>query len=91
MPLYTFYFDYQGGTYVSQVCAGTYKAAPKVWAEKLDLNGIVKNATPKTKQNLIEAVQLDTPVLLEGQINSWCISVRFDNNFGLVHYTQTAE
>ena len=91
MPLYTFYFDYEGGTYVSQIRARTYKAAIKAWAEKLNLNGIVINATPKTKQNLIEEVQSDTPVLLEGQINSWCRSLHFDNNFGIVHFTQTAE
>jgi hypothetical protein len=88
MQLYTFFLDYRGGTYVSQVSAPSPALALKVWAETLSKTEIEKLG-PKSKSDLIEKVQLDTPTALEGIKHTWCCSIVLRGHLALIHFTQT--
>ena len=90
MPLYTFYLAYKGGTYISQIRARTHKLAPKVWAENLNLKEIVGIGS-KSKKAIIERLQLDSPILLDGIKNTWCCTALLEGKLALVHFTETVE
>lgn len=89
MPLFTFYFDYKGGTYISQVRARSYRSAPKIWARKLDASSIPK-LEEDFNNKLIKSVSEVPPVALNGIINTWCCGLLFIRR-GIVHFTQTTE
>jgi hypothetical protein len=90
MPLYTFFLDYHGGTYISQVRARSHISAPKVWAEKLDLSQI-KGFNEELRQQLLEDLQRETPVSLEGIKYTWCCTSTMKGHLVLIHFTQTTE
>lgn len=88
MPLYTFFLEYKGGTYVSQVHAGSAPLAIKVWAEKfLELN--VPGLGIKSKSKLAEQALCDAPIALDGLKNTWCSSALVRGHLALIHFTQT--
>ena len=89
MPLFTFFFEYQGGTYISQVHARSYRTAPKVWAEKLDLTQI-PNAERHLKEKLLKSLELLTLVPTDGVTKTWCCDFLYTKGT-TVHFTQTVE
>ena len=89
MNLYTFFLEYRGGTYISQVLAENFKTAPKIWAEKLSLTQIAdleENFTGK----LAESIKFDLVVPVDGMINTWACSLVYIDG-ATVHFTQTAK
>jgi hypothetical protein len=86
---FTFYLEYKGGTYISQVRARSYKSAPKAWAEKLDLTDISK-PEKDFKVKLLKSIDEETPVPIDGISKTWCCSMLYLND-ALVHFTQTSE
>lgn len=89
MPLFTFYLEYKGGTYISQVRAQSYKSAPKIWAEKLDTTAI-SQPEKDIKIKLLKSVEEEIPIPIEGISKTWCCSLLHLNN-ALAHFTQTCE
>jgi len=94
MPLFTFFAEYKQGTYVRQVEAADYKAAPHAWAAQLDVSAIEGlNAT--SWQDVIASMKAYQS---EGEIvelthihNVWCLSAIIEDSLLLVHYVLTEE
>jgi len=87
--LYTFFLDYKGGTYVSQVKASSPVKALTAWAEALDYTK-VDGFTSSAKKKLTEAIN-QPPTRLEGVKNTWCCSALLRGHLALIHFTQTKE
>jgi hypothetical protein len=90
MPLYTFFLDYRGGTYLSQVSAPSPIKALRVWAERFDPTP-VPGLGPKSKEELIRAARLDRPVAIDGVKKTWCSVALLRGQLALIHFVQTAE
>ena len=86
--LYTFFLDYKGGTYVSQVKAPSAIHALTAWAEALDYTK-VDGLSSSANKDLIE--QIDQPTRLEGIRNTWCHSALLSRHLALIHLTKTKE
>jgi hypothetical protein len=87
--LYTFFLDYKGGTYVSQVRASSPLKALTAWAEALDytkVNGLSRRARAKLAEKMN---QPPTPV--EGVKNTWCCSALIRGQLALIHFNETKE
>jgi hypothetical protein len=88
MPLYTFFLEYSGGTYVSQVRARSSLLAMKAWAGKLiELN--VPGLGLRSKSDLADKILRDAPTALDGLKNTWCSSALVRGHLALIHFTQT--
>jgi len=88
-PLFTFYLDYRGGTYISQLRARDYLEAPTAWAKKLDLRQI-PNASERFRDNLLKSLEFEKPVPLNGVDSTWCCALIYASR-AILHFTQTAE
>ncbi len=87
--LYTFFLDYKGGTYVSQVKASSPRRALAAWAETLqeaDINGLGSSA----KKKLINQIN-QPPTPLNHIKNTWCYSALLRGDLALIHFTMTKE
>lgn len=90
MPLYTFFLEYRGGTYVSQVSARSSPLAMKAWARKfMEMN--VPELGARSKSDLVEKILRDAPTTLDGLKNAWCSSALVRSHLALIHFTQTEE
>lgn len=90
MALYTFFLDYQGGTYLSQARAETFHDAAKVWAEEGDFEHIAKVGS-RFQDELLTSIESEKPVQIEGLAKTWCLTFTIADELALVHFTQTAE
>ena len=90
MPLFTFFLDYRGGTYIRQAKARSPEAALKTWASNLDCNGI-QGFGPKRKKQLARELSSDEPVAIEGIQNAWCADAIVGGHLALVHFVRTAQ
>jgi hypothetical protein len=94
MPLFTFFADYKQGTYVGQVEAADYKAAPYVWATWFDISGI-ESLTHTSWQEVIVSIrdhQTEGDIVeLSSTHNVWCLSTIVENSLLLIHYVLTDE
>jgi hypothetical protein len=92
MPLYTFFFEYDRGTYISQIVASSYRTAPNSWAKKFDL---YKNPEYKKyfergfEKRLQESIELNLCSPIDSVVNTWAFETMFSRP-SLLHYTQTA-
>ena len=89
MNLYTFFLEYAGGTYISQVYADDMLEAPTTWLETLNQEVIV-NAGADFKHKLLESLEMN-PTPLEDIENTWSFSGLIDDNLALIHFTQTVK
>jgi hypothetical protein len=88
MPLYTVLLDFKGGTYVSQCRATSPSAAIRKWARELQTDAI-SGIGKLGKSQLIDDVQSDDPVALEGLSNTWCHSALVRGHLALINIVQT--
>jgi hypothetical protein len=88
MPLYTFFLEYRGGTYVSQVRARSSPLAMKAWAGKF-MEMKVPGLGARSKSDLVEKILRDAPTTLDGLKNIWCSSALVRSHLALIHFTQT--
>jgi len=87
--LYTFFLEYKGGTYVSQVKASSPVKALTAWAEALDytkVDGLSRSAKGKLTEEINQP-----PTPLEGVKNAWCCSALLRGHLALIHFTETKE
>lgn len=90
MPLYTFFLEYKGGTYISQVRARSTTLAMKAWAGKfVELK--VPGLGTTTKHALAEKIGRDVPTALDGLKGTWCSSALVRGHLALMHFIQTEE
>jgi hypothetical protein len=88
MPLYTFFLEYTGGTYISQVSARSSALAMEIWAGKL-IEMKVPGLGARLKKDLVEKILGEPPTALDGLKNIWCSSALVRGHLALVHFTQT--
>lgn len=88
MPFYTFILEFEGGTYVSQVSAPSFKSAPLAWAESR-LPGEISGMHVESLRELQAAME-DEPVPLTGLVQAWCASGLVNGSLALVHFVETA-
>jgi hypothetical protein len=88
MPLYTFFLECRGGTYVSQVRARSSPLAIKAWAGKL-IELSVPGLGLRSKSDLAEKILHDDPSALDGLKNTWCSSALVRGHLALIYFTQT--
>ena len=92
MALYTFFLDYRGGTYISQVTAPDHLSAPRVWAEafQLDQNDeLAQSFEPSFRRKLSESLESDEPTSVLGLTNTWCLTVVHLDELAIIHFTRT--
>lgn len=90
MPLFTFYLDYRGGTYISQAYASTPELAPKIWAEQLQYKEVY-GIGPKGKECLLKRIESEIPVPITGIKNTWCFGTLVNGAVAEIHFTETVE
>ncbi len=90
MPLYTFFLDFKGGIYVSQVRGDSPEKAIKSWAKSLNVKAI-NGLGERSKQELIHQVKSEIPIPLENVKNTWCCTFLPMGKFLIVHFTQTED
>ena len=88
MPLYTFIMEYAGGTYISQVKAPSPKSACVKWAQGLDVSQ-VSGFGGKSKELLIGHMRDESPVSINGVVNTWCASALIRGELALINFVQT--
>ena len=86
--LFTIVMDWNGGTYIGQVRAGTSRAAISRWAKELDVREI-PGFGESSRQSLLEDLGSDPPVLLEGRVNVWCATALVRGKLALVNIVRT--
>ena len=90
--LYTFFLDFRGGSYISQVEADGVVMAAHCWALSLDVKAIT-GMGPAAKTALIRAM-VDpslTPAGVVGMTNVWCHSVVVRGHLCLVNIVKTSK
>ena len=88
--LYTFFFEFQGGTYIDQVHASDQDEAKKKWAKQLRHEEI-QGLGQRTKQLLIEDVERENATQVDRIKNAWCFTILCAGRFGLVTIVKTAD
>lgn len=88
MNLYTFFFEFEGGTYVSQVRGEAPRLAMRVWAENLETSQI-KGLGPRVKEEILQAIEAEEPVLLGGLESVWCFTLNPLGRFCIVNFVAT--
>jgi hypothetical protein len=90
MPLYTFVFEYAGGTYISQVTAASPKSAVRRWAEELPADEI-DDLGPASKARLIDEATAEPPAPINGLTNAWCVTALIRGKLALINFVKTSE
>lgn len=88
MNLYTFFMEFEGGTYISQVAAPSLKLAMRKWANSLDTTQI-KGMGPTLKKQVIQEIEGEEATPLEGLKNAWCFALSPKGKFCLVNFVET--
>ena len=90
MPLYTFLFEYAGGTYVSQVTATSPKAAVGRWAVELPADEI-DDFGPASKARLMEEAAAEAPTSVDELSNVWCLTALVRGKLALIYIVRTSD
>jgi hypothetical protein len=80
--------EFAGGTYVSQVTAPSPKSACVKSARNLDISQ-VKKLGVKGKESLVEKMNDDDPIAVDGILNAWCQSALVRGELALINLVQT--
>jgi len=90
MPTYTFFLEFQGGTYTSQVHATDFREAPAEWINNLDLAAI-PNHPATFREHVIKSLEeFEMIVPITGIKKTWSCSLIYVKGITL-HFTETAE
>ncbi len=88
MKRYTFVMDFEGGTYLSQVSAGSPEEALSGWAKNMNWNevaGAEGISVPEVMEELIDEAL--SPI--EGLVNVWCFTISPREKLGIVHVVES--
>jgi hypothetical protein len=89
---FTFFLEYKGGTYISQVTAESFVAAPSAWANQFDLHTkpeLREYFTPSFRADLIKSLDLNMISPMDGLENTWSFSAYQLSEPATIHFTQT--
>ena len=92
MNLYTFVLDYDGGTYIYQIKAGSQKNVAITWAKKLEINSI-PGLGPVSKKKIIEQMidEDNTPTPVQNTRNTWCSVFVVRGKVGIITIVRTIQ
>ena len=85
-PLFTFFLDFDGGTYITQV-AGTLEEACEKWFSTGVQN--VDELDDADKVELTRSFTNDELIRVDGVKNVWCLSGLVKERLALLHIVQT--
>jgi hypothetical protein len=94
MALYTFFLEYEGGTYISQVRATREDLATKVWASEFKLAGEKKYRKffeANFQKKLLASLDLNLISPIEGVKNTWDFSAYTLDKPATIHFTKTVD
>ncbi len=94
MDLYTFFMEFRGGTYISQVEATSERQAVKRWADQLNPQE-VQDFDEQSKEQLI----MDIPEMIEEEMvasvdsleNVWSFTYQFPKGFAFINFVKTMD
>jgi hypothetical protein len=84
--LYTFIFEFRGGTYISQTLASSLLEAILGWI-RVPPNPIWSHKLSQTE--LETFIEDRSPVALDGAVGVWCISGTINGHFALLNIVDT--
>lgn len=90
MEIYTFFMEFRGGTYISQIYAERLSDAVKLWGEKLETNDIKHLGNSGKNELLSELKDIELTVIRTVK-NVWffCLSIR--KGFITVNVVKTSQ
>jgi len=89
--LFTFFVEYKGGTYTSQIYASSVELAVKKWIADEMANIAKLSGTSPLCFEKDFGVEEVVAVKLDQCVNVWCITRSVDGKFLLVNVVATAE
>jgi hypothetical protein len=89
MHLYTFIFEFDGGTYIAQLEAHSEEQALALWAERLE-PGTIPHFTEDMKREMLAALEENGAVPINGARNTWCTTFSLGKRRGLINFVRTA-
>ena len=89
MPLFTFFLDYDGGTYAAQVEAASWREAPEKWAQQISPQ-VLAELGAGGHDDLCKQVVSSVPVALDQLESAWCMSASVNEKLALINYVRTA-
>ncbi|MBK8302482.1 MAG: hypothetical protein WBC19_08895 [Pyrinomonadaceae bacterium] len=93
MATYTFFLEYGGGTYISQIQAPSKDLAPKIWISQFDLptrRPYRKLFEKDFQKKVIESLDLNLISAIDGVINTWDFSAYGLDEPSTIHFVKTA-
>lgn len=84
MDRYTFVMEFRGGTYISQVEAGSLTLAIEKWSNSIDTKQI-KHLGSIGKSMLIKELESEDPSPLQGLDDVWCLAASIKSGFVLIN------
>ena len=88
MATYTLIMDFGGGTYISQVDAGTPKDAMTTAVRNLEVSEI-PGLGQATKGKLLKEIIDDDPTPIRGVNNVWCLMTGMGSRLALFNLIKT--
>lgn len=80
--------DFLGGTYLSQVMAGSPKGARSEWAKKMEWNS-VPGAKGVQLPEILGELADETLSPIEGLIKVWCFTVSLKGKLAIIHVVES--
>ncbi len=93
--LFTYIFEFQGGTYISQIESDDLKNSLPKWIDEIteDQNKIAQLGSKiihEIKNQLISDYSDNTLTPLDGLLNVWCTPLNTKKGMGLLNIVKTA-
>lgn len=94
--LFTYIFEFQGGTYISQIESNDLKNSLPKWIEKItedqsEIAQLGPKILDEIKNQLISDSLDNIPVPLDGLLNTWCTSLNTKKGVGLLNIVKTVK
>ncbi|KKJ77352.1 hypothetical protein WH95_06460 [Kiloniella litopenaei] len=83
MEKYTFFLEWDGGTYISQRLSVSLDAAISDWSEDIDM--ITIGAHEDSKSKFILDLKDETPVAVDEVTSVWCMCVSIEDKLAIIH------
>lgn len=85
--VFTFFLEWDGGTFISQYSSLSLSEAVKRWASSLDMATI--GASDESKKNFLIDVDAETAIKVSGLNSVWCITPYIKGRLAMVHIVET--
>jgi hypothetical protein len=93
--LFTYICEFRGGTYTTQVQSSNLKSSIKDWIEKIkdeqeQIDQLGSKTIEEIQGQLLKKKKLDeNPIILNGLVNVWYLSISTKQGFGSINIIKT--